>query len=147
MTEVNTSLPNPAADRLLERYLDRVSAGWRLRILVPLSGDDVLGLLWPLMQSLRSVLTVPGTPSGETQVDRALETIADGAPLRFDNMTPEARATVGARLMVAMTGVAAGMLTPGPVMRLPQGLTADQSLCAVVLRSLYLAPLSIEGLQ
>ena len=137
---------NPKADALLGAYLDRALRGWRLRIRWDeVSADEVVETLWPLPATLKTETTV--APLAEELADAHLEKIAEGAPMVFDDLEPVVKAVLQARVLVALAGATAATLTQGPVMRLPHGLSVEQRQRAIVLRSLYQAALSIEGLQ
>lgn len=137
--------PNAKADALLGAHLDRTLPGWRLQTRwVELNGDKVAEMLWPLISTLKTEAKV--RPLAEELADAHLEAIAMGAPMSFDELEAATVAVLQARLLVAITGAMAGSMTPGPVMRLPHGLNDGQTTTAVVLRTLYQAPLSIDGL-
>jgi len=137
---------NPKADALLRAFFDRVSPGWGLRPgWVEIDGGEILERLWPLIDA--SAIEGRVEPLAEEIVDARMEAIAAGAALRFDDLEHVAKVVLQARLMVALSGATGAMLSPGPVIRLPRGLTGDQTTTALALRALYQAPLSIEGLQ
>lgn len=147
MTDVNWPPLNPAADALVRRLLIRILPGWALRPLTDLDGEEVLGLLGHWAPALKGRGVPTASSAGEIALDRALERMAEGERLDFVQLNPQAQEAFHARLAVAMAGAAAGMMTPGPVMRLPHGLDEEQQRQAVTLRLLYGAPLSPQGLE
>lgn len=147
MSELTWPPPNPAADALLRQLLHRISPGWTVRPWADVDGDAVLALLWHWTPAFKGRGDPATSWAGEIALDRALEHVVDGEPMDPLRLNPEAQSAFHARLVVAMAGASAAMLTPGPVMRLPRGLDAEQQRQAVTLRLLYGAPLSIQGLE
>lgn len=139
--------PNPAADALLETFLDLSAPGWRVREWAELDGGDVLSLLWAWTPLFKGLAEPRPDPRAEPRLDKALERAAHGAALDFSALDAGARGVLHARLLVALASAQTAGMTPGPVMRLPRGLSEDQRRLATSIRVLYGAPLSILGLD
>lgn len=118
MTDAIWPTPNPAADALMARYLDRAAPGWRVRTLTDLDGEAVMELLWPLTSG-RATEAGPVTPMQEIALDEALERLAATEDTALERLAPGAQSAFISRLLTAIAAAASAMTMGGAVIRLP----------------------------
>ncbi|MDP1617306.1 hypothetical protein [Phenylobacterium sp.] len=139
--------PNSAADALLVRLLEKVLPDWKRRAVQELTGYDVAEFLWDVIAPLKGRAAPTAQPLAEIEVDASLAALAEGADFSFDRLSSAAQDVFHARLLVALAGAMVAGAEGNAVMLLPLGLPEAERSRAVLVRLLYQAPLSIEGLD
>ena len=137
----------PAADSLLIADLDRAAPGWTLQATREMSGREVAEALWTFLAPLTGRPPPTVEALAEIEFDRALEEVAAGREFDPASLSTAAMDVFHARITVALAAAMVADAEGSQVMRLPQGLSDQARARAVLLRLLYQAPLSIEGLR
>ena len=147
MSEVLWPKPNPEADRLLSRMLDRFSPGWALRMgEANVSPAETVDLLWqwnPMFQGVADNKR-PSAKAVE-EADDALQRLAEGQTAVFAGLSREALGVLKGRHSLAVAGATYRIVAgdTDPILLLPHGLTVEQRQFAVTVRMLFQAETEI----